>query len=101
MDDPSASLPILQERYGADNEIDPESAALANPAYIGLMTSPFTDANGLLSVDPARMGDEILPALETAGATVPAVDGDPRHHLPGNGAHLVVTDVVHRMPASS
>ena len=61
-------------RYGADNEIDPESAALGNPAYIGLMTSPFTDANGLLSVDPARMGDEILPALETAGATVPAVD---------------------------
>ncbi|MET0324739.1 MAG: ABC transporter substrate-binding protein [Ilumatobacteraceae bacterium] len=74
MDDPSASLPILQERYGADNEINPEAAALANPAYIGLMTGPFTDANGLLSVDPARMGDEILPALETAGETVPAVD---------------------------
>ena len=75
MDDPSASLPILQERYGADNEIDPEAAAASNPEYIALMTSPFTDANGLLMVDPARMSDEILPALETAGETgLPTVE---------------------------
>ncbi len=75
IDDPSASLPILQERYGADNEIDPESAAASNPEYIALMTSPYTDANGLLMVDPARMGDEILPALETAGETgLPTVE---------------------------
>jgi len=75
VDDPSASLPILQERYGADNEIDPESAAASNPEYIALLTSPFTDANGLLMVDPARMSDEILPALETAGETgLPTVE---------------------------
>ncbi len=73
--DPSASLPILLERYGADNEINEEYATAANPEYIALMPSAFTDANGLLSVDPARVADEILPALETAGETgLPTVD---------------------------
>jgi ABC-type nitrate/sulfonate/bicarbonate transport system substrate-binding protein len=67
--DPTASLPILLERYGADNEINEEYAAAANPEYIALLTSPFTEANGLLMVDPARMQDEILPALATAGNT--------------------------------
>ncbi len=39
------------------------------------MSSPFSDANGLLRVDPARMGDDILPALEMAGETeLPTVD---------------------------
>lgn len=69
IDDPSASLPILMASYGADNEINEEYAAAANPEYIALMTSPFTDANGLLMVDLARVQDEILPALETAGST--------------------------------
>jgi ABC-type nitrate/sulfonate/bicarbonate transport system substrate-binding protein len=73
--DPTASLPILLESYGADAEIDEEYAAKANPEYIALMTGPFTEANGLLSVDPARMGDEVLPALETAGTTdLPSVE---------------------------
>jgi ABC-type nitrate/sulfonate/bicarbonate transport system substrate-binding protein len=73
--DPSASLPILLERYGADNEINEEYAKAANPEYIALMPSAFTDANGLLSIDPARVADEILPALETAGETgLPTVD---------------------------
>ena len=73
--DPTASLPILLESYAADAEISEEYAALANPEYIALMDSPYTDANGILSVDPARMGDEVLPVLETAGETdLPTVE---------------------------
>jgi ABC-type nitrate/sulfonate/bicarbonate transport system substrate-binding protein len=67
--DPAASLPILVETYAGDNEVNAEYAALANPAYIALMDSDFTAANGLLSVDPAKMDAEILPALATAGNT--------------------------------
>jgi ABC-type nitrate/sulfonate/bicarbonate transport system substrate-binding protein len=67
--DPSASLPILMDSYGADAEIDEAYATKANPEYIALMTGPYTEANGILSVDPARMGDEVLPALATAGTT--------------------------------
>ena len=73
--DPTASLPILLESYAADAEISEEYAALANPEYIALMDSPYTDANGILSVDPARMGGEVLPVLETAGETdLPTVE---------------------------
>ena len=73
--DPTASLPILLAGYGADNEISEEYATAANPEYIAQMTSAFTDTAGLLSVDPARFSDEILPALETAGEPdLPTVD---------------------------
>jgi ABC-type nitrate/sulfonate/bicarbonate transport system substrate-binding protein len=73
--DPTASLPILLESYAADAEINEEYAALANPEYIALMDSPFTDENGILSVDPVRMADEVLPVLATAGETdLPTVE---------------------------
>jgi ABC-type nitrate/sulfonate/bicarbonate transport system substrate-binding protein len=67
--DPDAVIPILTERYGADNEIDEEYARAGNPAYIALMDSEFTDANGLLSMDPAFLEDEVWPGLEAAGTT--------------------------------
>ena len=68
-------IPILVEKYGADAEINEEYAVAANPAYIALMDSDFTDANGLLSVDPDKMGNEILPGLVAAGETeLPTVD---------------------------
>jgi ABC-type nitrate/sulfonate/bicarbonate transport system substrate-binding protein len=73
--DPTESLPILLESYAADAEISEEYATLANPEYIALMDSPYTDEHGILSVDPARMGDEVLPVLETAGETdLPTVE---------------------------
>ncbi|MDY7100205.1 MAG: ABC transporter substrate-binding protein [Actinomycetota bacterium] len=73
--DPSESLPILVEDYAADAEINEEYAEVANPAYIELMDSDYTDANGLLSVDPEKMENEVLPGLETAGETdLPTVD---------------------------
>ncbi len=73
--DPMEVIPILVEKYGADAEINEEYAVAANPAYIALMDSDFTDANGLLSVDPDKMGNEILPGLVAAGETeLPTVD---------------------------
>jgi hypothetical protein len=73
--DPMAVIPILVERYGSEAEINEEYAAEANPEYIALMDSDFTEANGLLSVDPAKMENEVLPGLEAAGATdLPTVD---------------------------
>jgi ABC-type nitrate/sulfonate/bicarbonate transport system substrate-binding protein len=73
--DPMAVIPILVERYGSEAEINEEYAAAANPEYIALMDSDFTEANGLLSVDPAKMENEVLPGLEAAGAEdLPTVD---------------------------
>lgn len=65
--DPEAVVPILVEQYGADNEIDAEYATAGNPAYIALMDSDFTEANGLLSIDPAFLEAEVWPGLEAAG----------------------------------
>jgi ABC-type nitrate/sulfonate/bicarbonate transport system substrate-binding protein len=73
--DPMAVIPILVEEYGSEAEINEEYAIAANPEYIALMDSEFTDANGLLSVDPEKMENEVLPGLEAAGATdLPSVD---------------------------
>ena len=73
--DPKAVIPVLVEKYGSDAEINEEYATAANPEYIALMDSEFTDANGLLSVDPDKMENEVLPGLEAAGATdLPTVD---------------------------
>ena len=39
------------------------------------MDSDFTEANGLLPIDPERMENEVLPALEASGETdLPTVD---------------------------
>ena len=73
--DPMAVIPLLVSEYGEEAEIDEEYAAAANPEYIALMDSEFTDTNGLLSIDPAKMEDEVLPGLAAAGATdLPTVD---------------------------
>lgn len=73
--DPMEVIPILVEKYGAEAEINEDYAVAANPAYIALMDSDFTNANGLLSVDPAFMESEILPGLVAAGETdLPTVD---------------------------
>ena len=70
-----AVIPILVAEYGAEAEIDEEYAAAANPEYIALMDSEFTDTNGLLSVDPEKMANEVLPGLEAAGAAdLPTAD---------------------------
>jgi hypothetical protein len=73
--DPTEAVGVLVETYGSEAEINEEYATAANPAYIALMDSDYTDANGLLSIDPDKMANEILPALESAGETeLPSVD---------------------------
>jgi hypothetical protein len=66
--DPEAVLPLLSV-YGPDIEIDLEYSAPGNLAYIGLLDSPFTDANGFLSIDPDYMENEVYPSYEAAGET--------------------------------
>ena len=44
-----------------------EYASAGNPAYIALIDSDFTAANGLLSIDPAYLENEVWPSYEAAG----------------------------------
>lgn len=71
---PAEVIPILVDTYGADNEIDEAYATAGNPAYIALMDSDYTAANGLLAMDPAYLENSVWPGLEAAGKTsLPAV----------------------------
>ncbi len=73
--DPLAAIDPLVEIYGADAEINVEYAEVAGAEYNALIPSAYTDANGILAVDPVRMADEILPGLEAAGETdLPTVE---------------------------
>jgi ABC-type nitrate/sulfonate/bicarbonate transport system substrate-binding protein len=67
--DPMAVIPLLTDVYGKDAEIDPEYSAAGNPAYIALLSSDYTDANGLLMIDPAYLENEVYPSYEAAGET--------------------------------
>jgi ABC-type nitrate/sulfonate/bicarbonate transport system substrate-binding protein len=72
---PEEVIPLLVDEYGKDAEVDEESAAPGNAAYIGLLESDYTDANGLLSIDPEKMENEVFVGLEAAGETdLPAID---------------------------
>lgn len=65
--DPSESLALLVDDYGAEAEINAEYAEAANPEYIALMDSDYTEANGLLTIDPDRISGEIWAGLTEAG----------------------------------
>jgi ABC-type nitrate/sulfonate/bicarbonate transport system substrate-binding protein len=67
--DPMAVIPLLTDVYGKDVEIDVEYSKAGNPAYIALLESDFTAANGLLSIDPAYLENEVYPSYEAAGET--------------------------------
>lgn len=72
--DPSAVIPVITARYGADFDIDETYFAAANPAYIALMDSDFTADAGLLSIDPDHLENAVWPALEAAGESdLPAI----------------------------
>ena len=62
--------------YGADTEIDEDVRRAGNPAYIALMTSDFTEANGLLSMDPDYLENEVCPGAtrRPARPNLPTVD---------------------------
>jgi ABC-type nitrate/sulfonate/bicarbonate transport system substrate-binding protein len=67
--DPLAVIPLLTDVYGVDADIDPVYSEAGNPAYIALLDSEFTDANGYLSIDPAYLEAEVYPSYEAAGET--------------------------------
>jgi ABC-type nitrate/sulfonate/bicarbonate transport system substrate-binding protein len=71
--DPEAVLPLLAT-YGPDADIDLTYSKPGNAAYIALLDSDFTEANGLLSIDPAYLENEVYPSYEAAGeADLPPV----------------------------
>jgi ABC-type nitrate/sulfonate/bicarbonate transport system substrate-binding protein len=65
--DPTAVIPLLSDVYGQDAEIDPAYSEAGNPAYIALLDSEYTDANGRLQIDPAYLENEVYPSYEAAG----------------------------------
>jgi ABC-type nitrate/sulfonate/bicarbonate transport system substrate-binding protein len=72
--DPTAVIPLLTDVYGKDAEIDVEYSTAGNPAYIALLESDYTKANGLLQIDPAYLEGEVYPSYEAAGeADLPPV----------------------------
>jgi ABC-type nitrate/sulfonate/bicarbonate transport system substrate-binding protein len=72
--DPTAVLPLLTDVYGKDAEIDLEYSEAGNPAYIALLDSDYTAANGLLMVDPVYLETQVYPSYVAAGeADLPPV----------------------------
>lgn len=73
--DPTAVIPILLEHYAGEVELDEAYLEPGNLAYISLIDSPFTEANGRLSVDPEYLANDVWPSYEAAGETgLPAVE---------------------------
>jgi ABC-type nitrate/sulfonate/bicarbonate transport system substrate-binding protein len=67
--DPKAVIPLLTEEYGKDADIDVAYSEAGNPAYIALLDSAYTKANGRLMIDPAYLEGEVYPSYEAAGET--------------------------------
>lgn len=67
--DPEAVVSLLTDKYGKDAEIDVEYTKAGNPAYIALLESDYTKANGLLMIDPAYLEGEVYPSYEASGET--------------------------------
>ncbi|CAN5749474.1 MAG: ABC transporter substrate-binding protein [Ilumatobacteraceae bacterium] len=67
--DPTAVLPLLTDVYGRDAEIDPVYSEAGNPAYIALLDSDYTEANGRLQIDPDYLENEVYASYEAAGET--------------------------------
>ena len=67
--DPTAVIPLLTDVYGKDAEIDPVYSEAGNPAYIALLDSDYTEANGRLQIDPEYLEAEVYASYEAAGET--------------------------------
>jgi ABC-type nitrate/sulfonate/bicarbonate transport system substrate-binding protein len=67
--DPAAGVAVTVDTYGAEAQIDRALAEAANPAYISLMTSDYTEANGLLAIDPDFMANEVFAGYTQGGET--------------------------------
>jgi ABC-type nitrate/sulfonate/bicarbonate transport system substrate-binding protein len=66
---PDEVIPLLLNDYGKDAEIDEAYSKAGNPAYIALLESDYTKANGLLSIDPDFLENRVWKGYETAGET--------------------------------
>ena len=67
--DPTVVVPLLTDTYGKDVQIDAAYSKAGNPAYIALLDSDFTKANGLLSIDPKYLEGDVYASYRAAGGT--------------------------------
>jgi ABC-type nitrate/sulfonate/bicarbonate transport system substrate-binding protein len=67
IDDPEAAVDLVTESYGADLGLDPAAELGTLEAQVPLMTSDFTDANGLFALDPALIEGPMYDALTASG----------------------------------
>lgn len=65
--DPSVAVGLTVDKYGKDNKLSRKFEVAANTGFIELLSSDYTKANGLLSVDPDYMGGKIFAGYRAAG----------------------------------
>ncbi len=69
MADPSIAVDLTVNEYAKDSGLDEAFATEANDGYISFIESDYTDANGILSVDPEYMENEVFAGYLAAGET--------------------------------
>jgi len=69
MADPSIAVDLTVNEYAKDSGLDEAFASEANDGYISFIESDYTDANGILSVDPDYMENEVFAGYLAAGET--------------------------------
>lgn len=69
MADPSIAVDLTVDKYAVDGGLDKTFATEANAGYISFIENDFTDANGILMVDPEYMKNEVFAGYLAAGET--------------------------------
>lgn len=67
--DPSIAVDLTVNKYAVDGGLDATFATEANDGYISFIENDFTAANGILSVDPEYMKNEVFAGYIAAGET--------------------------------
>lgn len=69
MADPSIAVDLTVNEYAVDGGLDEAFATEANAGYISFIENDFTDASGILMVDPEYMENEVFAGYLAAGET--------------------------------
>ncbi|WP_164878228.1 ABC transporter substrate-binding protein [Microbacterium enclense] len=67
--DPSVAVDLTVNTYAVDGGLDAAFATEANAGYISLIQNEYTQANGILTVDPKYMENEVFAGYRAAGET--------------------------------
>ncbi|MCE4025503.1 ABC transporter substrate-binding protein [Microbacterium sp. Au-Mic1] len=69
MKDPHSAAQLTVSKYATNQGLDAATQEISLQKQIPLMTSPLTEAKGLLAVDPSVITSKVYPGLEAAGLT--------------------------------